>query len=321
MTESACRHRMDGLESDNLLAFLALLGLLRALETARPEWRPRAAWDIDRPPLRPVLLLAEPQSQGAVTRAAAEGVQSLAGYYSFHGRQKPNFTADEARSMLEKAVEQALDGDPVPAQLYASMISDAALKMDGSKPRDETDPTPLCLLGVAQTAYLKTLEEIAETVAPRRRNAEDCMLGALFRAWRRADLTPGLRLDPEEDRRHAYRWTAPTLAPPTMEHGANRLAIVGLLALTCAPASVSGRVRLNVIGGRRDRGNFAFTWPIWREPASLATICAMLSHPDLTNDPATAQAKLAHLGVEQVRRTRRISVGRFMNFARAEIVG
>lgn len=33
------RYRLDGLESDNLLAFLALLGLLRTLEAACPQWR------------------------------------------------------------------------------------------------------------------------------------------------------------------------------------------------------------------------------------------------------------------------------------------
>jgi len=35
---------LKGLEADNLLAFLALLGLLRALDVARPEWRARASW-------------------------------------------------------------------------------------------------------------------------------------------------------------------------------------------------------------------------------------------------------------------------------------
>jgi hypothetical protein len=59
------------------------------------------------------------------------------------------------------------------------------------------------------------------------------------------------------------------------------------------------------------------TWPIWREPASLAAIRAMLSHPDLTSGPT----KLAHLGVEQFRRARRINNGRFNNFARAEVIG
>jgi hypothetical protein len=54
-------HRLEGLEPDNLLAFLALLGLLRALEEARPAWRPRVRWSIDEPPLRPVLRLREPE--------------------------------------------------------------------------------------------------------------------------------------------------------------------------------------------------------------------------------------------------------------------
>jgi hypothetical protein len=102
-----------------------------------------------------------------------------------------------------------------------------------------------------------------------------------------------------------------------MEHGANRLAVIGLLAMTCAPASSFGRVRLNVIGGRRDRGEFTFVWPIWREPASLAAIRAMLSHPDLQS----GSNNLAHLGVGQVRVARRIGVSRFMNFTRADPIG
>ena len=38
-------HRLDGLEPDNLLAFIALLGLLRTLEEARPGWRPARVLD------------------------------------------------------------------------------------------------------------------------------------------------------------------------------------------------------------------------------------------------------------------------------------
>ena len=78
----------------------------------------------------------------------------------------------------------------------------------------------------------------------------------------------------------------------------------------------SGRVRLGVLGGRRDRGEFAFAWPIWRLPASLAAITAILSHPDLQQGPAA----LAYLGVVEVRRTHRIRVDRYANFTRAEAV-
>ena len=75
--EAQCRHRLDGLERDNLLAFMALLGLLRALETARPNWRPRAFWDDANHPWRPVLTLVQPQTQAAVAAAAAEGVKAF----------------------------------------------------------------------------------------------------------------------------------------------------------------------------------------------------------------------------------------------------
>ena len=83
MTEISRRHRLEGLEPDNLLAFLALLGLLRALETARPHWYPRAAWDLDHPPLRPLLILSESEEVMAICEAAAEGATTLANDYSF----------------------------------------------------------------------------------------------------------------------------------------------------------------------------------------------------------------------------------------------
>ncbi|MBW7056297.1 hypothetical protein KY389_06245 [Paracoccus bogoriensis] len=73
------RHRLGGLEPDNLLAVMALLGLLRALETARPDWQPRAFWDVETHPWRPVLTLAVPQTEAAVAEAAAEGVRAVLG--------------------------------------------------------------------------------------------------------------------------------------------------------------------------------------------------------------------------------------------------
>lgn len=51
-------HTLAGLEPDNLLAFLALLGCLRALEEVRHAWRPRVCWSVDDPPVRPMLSLA-----------------------------------------------------------------------------------------------------------------------------------------------------------------------------------------------------------------------------------------------------------------------
>ncbi|MGD9884939.1 MAG: hypothetical protein AB7U95_33035 [Reyranella sp.] len=59
-----------------------------------------------------------------------------------------------------------------------------------------------------------------------------------------------------------------------------------------------------------------FSWPVWKDPTSLAGIRALLSHPGLKDGPAA----LSHLDVVEVRQTRRISVGKFMNFTRATLV-
>jgi hypothetical protein len=96
------------------------------------------------------------------------------------------------------------------------------------------------------------------------------------------------------------------------QHGANCLAAVGLSALTVVPEKRAGRVRPAVVGGASGSGGFSFAWPIWREPATLAAIRCLLSHPDLRKP-----GQLIRFGVEIVLCTRRISVGKFMNFSRA----
>ncbi len=324
MTEPACRHRMDGLEPDNLLAFLALLGLLRSLEAARPEWRPRAAWDLDRAPLRPVLVLAEPHTRAEVSEAAAAGADRLAEVYRFApekpdaaGQNDLNYSDEFARKLLSDA---AAEDNHERADLWAALMCDAAAR-DG-----RIEATPLCLLfGQGHQHFLDRLTTVPRTQAPPPRGrgknmvsltAEKTIDEALFQPWTRQDPTPGFRWDPAEDVRYALRANDPSGEKSTTQHGANRLAALGLPVLTAAPVQRGVRVRLQVLGGSFDR-DFALAWPIWREPASLAAIRAMLTHPDLTNDPA----KLRHLGIEQVRRAHRISVGRFMNFARAEMVG
>jgi hypothetical protein len=72
-------------------------------------------------------------------------------------------------------------------------------------------------------------------------------------------------------------------------------------------------VQLSVLGGMGTGDRFSVAWPIWRLPASLAAIRALLSHPRL-RDPGA----LAHLGVDHVRIARRVSLDRLRNFTAAE---
>jgi hypothetical protein len=112
---------------------------------------------------------------------------------------------------------------------------------------------------------------------------------------------------------YALRADDPSGEKSTTQHGANRLAALGLPLLTAAPARRGGRVRLQVPGGVSERNGLALHWPIWREPIGIAGLRALLSHPGLPDGPAA----LGHLGVVEVRSARRIGVGKFMNFTRA----
>jgi hypothetical protein len=322
------RLRLDGLEADNLLAFLALLGLLRSLEIARPNWRPRVCWDVDHPPLRPILQVVGEATAEEVSAAAADGVAQLARDHDFGEREDLNYNGTEAGVLLSQAARAATVRDRRRADLLAGLMSDGAIK-DGKGPEQPPiDPTPLCLLfGQGHQHFLQRLAAVpAEPAAPPRGRgqkavaltAAECLAEALFAPWHRNDPTFSFRWDPEEDVRYALMAGDPTDAAYKRytQHGANRLASVGLAALTLVPESRAGRVRPAILGGASGADGFSFAWPIWREPATLAAIRTLLGHPSLRRPGA-----LEAVGVERVFVARRISVGKFMNFTRGSVLG
>jgi len=306
----ATTHRLEGLEPDNLLAFLALLGLLRALETADSKLHPRAAWDIETPPLRPRLFLAHELSQADVAKAAAKGVSILAEAHDFADLVKLKLSRDQARNILKNKASSSSQKDRRKADLWSALISDAAVK------EKYVDRTPLCFWDVAQTNLLKTMASVCNPHSlpkPKRKQlaVSDIIADAIFREWQREHNTLSFRWDPVEASRHAYRWTEPTDDKQGVEHGANMLASIGLASLTVVPTRANRVTTLEVLGGDRSRG-FSFAWPIWREQATLAAIRALLAHPALRET-----GSLSHLSVDYIMVARRISVGKYMNFTRA----
>ncbi len=313
-------HRLDGMEPDNLLAFLALLGLLRAVDETRPDWHIRVFWTVGDPPLRPVLQSPQDVDKHTLVKTVAEGLDVLARHHEFGGRKDLNFTPEDAAKSLQIAAATADQGGYV-ADLWASLFSDAAISRDGKK----AEPTPLCLLfGAGHQYFLERLASVPrQKTPPDRSNGQkkftvsetDCLCEALFAPWNRPDATKSFRWDPNEDVRYALRARNPTekKTKDTTQHGANRLAAVGLSVLTVAPILRYRQVRLGVLGGSREiDGSFVFRWPIWRDPISLASIRALLAHPRLdSRETQTA------LGIVEVRATKCISAGRYMNFTRA----
>lgn len=312
-------HRLDGLEPDNLLAFMALLGLLRTFEEARPEWRARVFWTVDDAPLRPALRILDDVDEAAVVEATAEGLEVLVQRHEFDGRKDLALTPADATATLRGAAESA---DRYFADLWAALVSDAAVSRDGKK----AEPTALCLMfGQGHQHFLERLASVPQRKTPPDRgkgqskirvSETDCLHEALFTSWKRPDATPSFRWDPNEDVRYALRARDPTDAKTkeTTQHGANRLAAVGLSVLTVAPRLKYGQARLTILGGRRENdGSFVFRWPIWRAPISLAGIRALLGHPGLGR-----RELLAALDILEVRQARRISAGKFMSVTKAE---
>ena len=311
-------HRLDGLEPDNLLAFMALLGLLRTLDEARPDWRPRVSWTVDEPPLRPRLHVAEEVAGNAIVEAAAEGMAVLVRHHDFNGLSDLRLSPDEAARMLREAA----GSDRYTADLWAALVSNAAIVRDGKR----VEPTPLCLMfGQGHQHFLSRLASVPREAMPPKRGSgrnkseiseTECLHEALFTPWQRPDATLSFRWDPDEDVRYALRARDPTdsKTKETTQHGANRLAAVGLSVLTVVPRYRFGKVRLVLLGGSREPdGGQTLDWPIWSEPISLAGIRALIGHPRLDH-PKTRIA----LGVVEIRRARRISFGKFMNVTRAE---
>lgn len=315
---SALTHRLEGLEPDNLLAFLALLGLMQSLDYERPDWSARIYWDETVRPLRPVLVLREAADRDAVAATASDGVTALVRGHRFE-RNDLNYPRAEALKLLQFALAST------DAVVLECLMSDGAVRDDGT-----IWPTPFCFLfGQGHQHFLSRLNDVPRGRLPARLakgkktldlNAPQLIAATLFAPWERADLTDGFRWDPVEDRRYALRANDPSGDPAGMQHGANRLASIGLTCLPGVAVRRRSETRFLNAGTRYGADStIEFSWPIWREPARLATVQALIKHPDIGGaDELTPQ--LHAIGVRQIYRARRISVGKFFNVTRAERV-
>lgn len=307
MTRVAATHAtlaLTGLEPDNLLAFLALLGLLRALETARPHWQPLVAWT-GNPPVATLHVACASVTAEEVAEAADQGMRALAHGYNFNGKKEMKFTVSEFRTLAAQVL-----ADPHRASVVAALSSDGAPKRDG----DEVEPTPLCaMFGAGHQHFLERLTDAAN---PDDADNAGALYRSLFGVWQYdGDPTKGFRWDPSEDRRYAYQFGDPADARNKVgtETGANRLAAIGFAVFT----SVPGPHGLATVGVAGRRGEVDICWPLVGVPASLAGHRALLAHPWLA-DPEQAPMLRAY-GVRAVARARRYQVDRYFNFERARV--
>jgi len=307
--------RLVGIEPDNLLALLALLGALRATDRDKPYWNVRSRWSGT--PWRPEIEVDGMVERSIFIDAVNAGVATLAEAMSFAGYADLKYPIDVARGLLKGAVHAGRDRE----RLFAALMSDGAVKDDGVV----AAPALCTMLGQGHQHFLTRLETIGRGgVAGKNAKKNDADLSssayierALFETWLRGDATDSFRWDPAEDRRYALRELNPSKDPGKTEHGANRLAVVGLPLLTSLPTGRRGAASIATIGFSRTEKRRHITWPIWTSWLDLETVLAILVRPEL-HGPTPLIAPLHVLGVAAAYRSYRVENGYYANFTRAE---
>lgn len=297
-------HRLDGLEPDNLLAFLALLGLLRALDLTRPEWQSRAYWDVERAPLRPILTTRDPTTPEEVSGAALEGLlifrDALRPFSRPRSRQgsskktallsdRPHQRRSSRRCVLALNACAPDHRKHLLWQLRCDLLASAgAGRADYRKKSEVFDITPMKLPS-GQMTFIGAQFDMISTC-----KAED-ICSSLFRTWTYAHKGNSLRFSPDEARRYAYRAADPSPEGSRTELGASSLSGLGLLAFTMSEAHPHWR--MVAYSGRRSEGRII--WPIWRSAgglgSSLNTIIAMLRTLNTENRQDNSVYRLVHM--------------------------
>lgn len=303
---------LPGLEADNLLSFLALVGLLRALETTQPGWRPRVSWH--GPPWVARLHLADAADEATVAKAAAEGIDALVTRFDTDGRRNVDFDRQGYRDYAQR-----VRGNPTSAALCAALAAEWPETKSG---RAQVSPFVM-MFGQGHQNFLERLIAVPRGDLPNRlrklKSPPDMsdpakIAEALFAPWRRKDDADAFRWDPEEDQRYALRFDDPSAAGAALTvHGANRLAAIGFLSFITAATEH----RIEALGAVRDDAGWSFVWPVWSVPLSRSVIEALLAHPGISS---FAIDELRPLGVMELYRARRVANGKYMNVARAQPV-
>ena len=305
---------LNGLDGNNLLAYLAALGTLKCLSSKIPgvrmSWRLNDSWV-------PVLHLRREQTKEALLQHLCGylGDQTVCdGQFSLGLDPAPNnldLRVSDFRTQLSRAAQAASVRARVQADFLAGLGTDAVGPDD--RKLDATGATSFrTMSGQGHQHFLLFMRELVE------RTKEAHLERALFRRWDYADKQKSMRWDPVDDRRYAYRATDPgnsNKAPILTMWGANRLAIE---ALSLFPV-VSFGARAQTVGFSRMNGALTISWPIWLAPIEFEVVAVLLNLRELQLEEPPI-GRLRQMGIGEVFRSRRIQNGRFRNFTPASAV-
>lgn len=290
--------KLRGFDGYNLLAFLALLGLLTALVRSRQEWSPRASWV----GVTPYLHIATEASRRQIAQAVLEGIIEIGYLMKFSPYKNLKLTHKEF-SELQKQT---------PPVIMAVLGSDGAIDDNGT-----VQYPPLCtMFGGGHQNFLERLESATQVDNDEYTKTMEKIENVLFGKWDYKDQGSKItfRWDPKEYRPHAYRAKNPSNEKFSAIEGANRLAAVGFTNYWCAPAKDG----LSTVACKRDGRSWMTFWPIWNRKLSLDAIRTLMYSRHIADIqdykfPYNKKSDLSTIGVTQIMTADIFWDGKFRN--------
>ena len=294
---------LGGLDGSNPLGFLAAVGVLRsvaAVDAAR-EWRMN--WAVHNNGWFPFLSSNMRVTQSELVELMFNELRRES-TPEFDFAKDLNVTREEFRRIAREAQSSASLQERRYADFVASFGCELFVTVDGKQIQDTALRT---MSGAGHQHFLGTMKELVSKTEPADLHR------SLFTTWDYTDEKLGLRWDPGEDRRYALRWKNPSDDGTKTIRGANRLAIEGLPLFPTIPTN--GAVETTGFSTRNRTAQF--TWPIWTRPIGVDVARSLLAAAEIQMRELD-WSKLRAMGVAEVYRSQRITVGKFRNFAQAQ---
>ena len=293
---------LTGLDGSNPLGFLAAIGTLRTLVHADPAVVYRMEWRTHHGTWIPALSGNGMPSDEALIELLAHALRRHPAP-EFDFAQNLNVSSEEFSEVAGNAQRQVTIQDRRYADFIASYGCELFLTRDTKSIQDTALRT---MSGAGHQHFLGTMNDLVV------KTNEDHLRRSLLETWDYADEKLGLRWDPEEDRRYALRWDNPSGDTVRTMRGANRLAVEALPLLPTAP----GDRQLHTTGFSMQDKAVLLTWPIWTSALGLDVVRSLLALSEIQK-PEPSRPILSAMGIVEVYRSQRVTVGKYRNFARA----
>lgn len=320
---------LTGLDGSNPLAFLAAIGVLRALDhrarqhartTPRLSWFDEGCW---RPVVHDVTSMDAIIGELTEDRETWEADPALLIAYDESGEKlvdprktKAKIARDlkpkpgAMREFIESIASQSAYEQTPRELLYLRRSLDTISAFGSELVQDNngnTKPTGFHFTA-GQQQFMKAVAELQAGVT-----ATD-LQEALVGPWRRESTLPNMSWDATNARFYALRATNPSGDKKTSVAGADWLAFVGLSAFPSFPRG-SRLATTGITGGWKDS---TLTWPVWRRPSTYRVAACLARIPDLARLSAVERASR---GIGSVFRAKisRSDQGGYGSFAPAEV--